>query len=71
MNIKDGQWIAPVRKGFLATCCDCGAVHRVNFRVRKGVLQLQAFRVKHGTLLKKLNRLRQENYDLRNRLGDQ
>lgn len=39
-----GEWVQPVRRGYLAKCCDCGSVHRVNFRIRDGRVQLQAFR---------------------------
>lgn len=29
----DGDWVRPVMKGYLMKCCDCGLVHRLNFRV--------------------------------------
>ena len=43
---KDGQWIQPFRKDFKIKCCDCGLVHNINFRIRKGRVQFQAFRNK-------------------------
>lgn len=46
---KDGEWIQPVRRGYLLACCDCGLVHRVNFRIRKGKIQFQAFRHPQAT----------------------
>jgi len=46
---KDGQWIQPFRKDFKIKCCDCGLVHNINFRIRKGRVQFQAFRNKRST----------------------
>jgi hypothetical protein len=33
---KAGEWIRPVRRGYLLACCDCGLVHRMNFRLVGG-----------------------------------
>lgn len=30
-----GEWVQPVRGGYLMECCDCGLVHRLDFRVLK------------------------------------
>lgn len=27
------EWVQPVRRGYRMMCCDCGLVHRLNFRV--------------------------------------
>ena len=47
---KDGEWIAPKRKGYILECCDCGLKHRLNFKLRKitkgNQILFQAFRVK-------------------------
>ena len=32
---KPGEWVQPVQNGYLMKCCDCGLVHRVDFRVVK------------------------------------
>jgi len=51
-QIKDGEWVQPVRRGYLMECCDCGLIHRINFRLVKSKnklrnwIQFQAFR--HG-----------------------
>lgn len=29
------EWIQPRRKNYLIKCCDCGLVHRVDFRIIK------------------------------------
>jgi hypothetical protein len=30
-----GEWEWPVRKGFKIGCCDCGLVHRFDFKFKK------------------------------------
>jgi hypothetical protein len=39
-QIHDGETVYPARRGYRMMCCDCGLVHRVNFRLlpngRKG-----------------------------------
>lgn len=42
--LKDGEWVQPSRCGFRDACCDCGLVHRMNFRVRDGHIEFQVFR---------------------------
>ena len=48
--VEEGQWVQPRRHGYRMICCDCGLVHRVNFRLIKSVdgkrntIQFQAFR---------------------------
>lgn len=49
-QVKNGEWVQPVRKGYLMKCCDCGLVHKLNFRVIKygnnqTKVQFQAFRL--------------------------
>lgn len=46
---KDGQWYQPVRKGYKLCCCDCGLVHRVDFRIYQGRIQMRAFRDNRAT----------------------
>jgi hypothetical protein len=29
---KPGEWLRPVRRGYKLACCDCGLVHRVDFK---------------------------------------
>lgn len=41
---KPGEWIQPIRKGYKLACCDCGLVHKMNFRVAGKFVQFQAFR---------------------------
>jgi hypothetical protein len=48
-SVKPGEWFQPDMKGHLQACCDCGLVHRMNFRVGKDnkgkeKIQFQMFR---------------------------
>jgi hypothetical protein len=40
--VQDGEWIQPVMKGFKIKCCDCGLIHKLDFRIVKG--RVQSFR---------------------------
>ncbi|GAG45807.1 unnamed protein product, partial [marine sediment metagenome] len=31
-------------KGYRLKCCDCGLVHKFDFRIKKGTVQFRAFR---------------------------
>jgi hypothetical protein len=59
-RIRDGEWVAPRRRGYKLMCCDCGLVHTVNFKiVTKGgrtFLSYQAFRDPHATALSRRKR---------------
>lgn len=53
-QVYDGEWIAPVRKNYEMECCDCGLVHRLDFRLipwRNGGKRIifRAFRDKRKT----------------------
>jgi hypothetical protein len=45
-QLGDGwtRWVQPVPKGYLMECCDCGLVHRMNFRTHRGRIQFKAQR---------------------------
>ena len=47
--MSEGQWVQPVRRGYKMRCCDCGLVHRMDFRIRNGRAQLRAFRDNRAT----------------------
>lgn len=34
-KVQAGEWVQPIRKGYKMRCCDCGLVHRLNFRLVK------------------------------------
>lgn len=46
---ESGEWVQPVRKGYKLACCDCGLVHRMDFRIYKGRVQFRAFRNERST----------------------
>ncbi len=48
-QVYDGQWFQPVKRGWQMGCCDCGLVHRVNFRIKHGKIQMQTYRDKKLT----------------------
>ena len=45
----DGEWVQLTRRGYELECCDCGMVHRLNFRLVNQSLQFQAFREERKT----------------------
>ncbi len=50
-QMKDGEWfeVASLRNHLMA-CCDCGLVHRMNFKIIDGTrIQIQAFRAPNLT----------------------
>lgn len=30
-----GEWVQPRRRGYKLACCDCGLVHRIDFRLAR------------------------------------
>jgi len=42
---EEGEWIRPIRKGYKMACCDCGLVHRFDFRIIGRVRKIIQFRV--------------------------
>lgn len=51
-QVKAGQWVQPIRKGYKMACCDCGLVHVLDFRLYGGSrkhIQFRAFRDERGT----------------------
>lgn len=45
-QIFAGEWVQPKRRGYKMECCDCGLIHRMNFRIKDRHIQFQAFRDK-------------------------
>lgn len=49
-QITDGEWIRVPKRGLKEQCCDCGLVHRLNFRiVDGGKIEVQTFRDSRAT----------------------
>lgn len=43
-QMRNGEWVQPIRKGYRLVCCDCGLAHLVDFRIHKRHIQFRAFR---------------------------
>ena len=49
-HVTDGEWIEIPMRNLMDQCCDCGLIHRMNFRINaKGHLEVQAFRDARAT----------------------
>jgi hypothetical protein len=48
-KVRPGEWVQPIRRGYKCSCCDCGLVHRMNFRIRSGRVQFNAYRDNRAT----------------------
>lgn len=49
-QVTDGEWITVSKRGFREQCCDCGLIHKLNFRVTdSGRIQIQTFRDPRAT----------------------
>ena len=46
---KQEEWIQPVMRGYKMICCDCGLVHKLNFRIHKGRVQFRGDRDNRAT----------------------
>lgn len=47
LQIYDGEWIEPVKRGFVHQCCDCALVHVTDYAIEGG--QGRAGRVQFKT----------------------
>jgi hypothetical protein len=49
VQVYDGEWFQPRKRGHLMKCCDCGLVHRTDFRVKESTrglhIQMRATRL--------------------------
>jgi len=44
-----GEWVQPVREGYKLACCDCGLVHKVDFRIFHKKIQFRVVRDNRST----------------------
>lgn len=47
--VREGRWVKPVHTGFMMGCCDCGSVHKLDFRVVDGQVQYRVHRADWAT----------------------
>ena len=67
---NEGEWVQPIRKGYKLACCDCGLVHRMDFRIvgnKRKKIQFRVFRDNRATgqmrrKTPKRNKCRQNNW---------
>jgi hypothetical protein len=45
------RWIEPIEQGYKMSCCDCGLVHTMDFRVDDGRAQFRVKRNNRSTAL--------------------
>lgn len=56
---RPGEWVQPVVVGYKAACCDCCLVHRIDFRIHLGRIQLRVRRDNRATAaLRRARRIR-------------
>ena len=46
---ESSEWVQPVRKGYKLACCDCGLVHRFDFRIFRKMIQFRVTRDNRST----------------------
>ena len=47
----EGAWVEPIRRGYKLACCDCGLVHRIDFRQRGSHLEFRVYRDNRATAM--------------------
>lgn len=55
-RVSAGEWVQPRRRRYKLSCCDCGLVHEMNFKLvsygdNKHKIRFQAFRNERSTSL--------------------
>jgi len=53
---KDHEWLQPKMKGFVMACCDCGLVHKMDFRIVNENVQFKAVRAPRYTAAQRKKR---------------
>lgn len=49
-HVSDGEWIIVPKRGYKEQCCDCGLVHKLNFRILPtGQIEIQTMRDERAT----------------------
>lgn len=42
-QVTEGEWIRVTKRGYRDQCCSCGLVHKLNFRIVDGEIEIQTF----------------------------
>jgi len=49
-HVSNGEWITVTKRGYKEQCCDCGLVHKLNFKIGpKGEIEIQTTRDERAT----------------------
>lgn len=48
-HVQWGEWIRVRKRNFKEQCCDCGLVHRLDFRVIDGNIEIRTRRDERST----------------------
>lgn len=49
-QVTDGEWVPVGMRNNRDQCCDCGLIHKVNYRITdKGKIEVQVFRDARAT----------------------
>lgn len=56
----EGGWVQPIPEGYKMACCDCGLVHKMDFRVYGGRAQFRVFRDNRATGMKRWHNSKKE-----------
>jgi len=49
LTVEDGDWVTVEWKDQWEECCNCGAIHSIDYQVVGGKLQFRARAVRRGT----------------------
>jgi len=47
--LEAGVWFWPKKRGFKLGCCDCGLVHKTDYRIKNGHVEFRVFRDNRAT----------------------
>ena len=49
-HVSNGEWITVAKRGYKEQCCDCGLVHKLNFKIlESGEISIQTTRDERAT----------------------
>ena len=48
-KIIEGEWVEPIKKDYQMECCDCGLVHKMDFKVMKKQVYFRCHRDNRAT----------------------
>ena len=46
---EEGEWVSLVMTGYKMACCDCGLVHRLDFRIVDDRVEFRTYRDNRAT----------------------